>query len=95
MIKHSQSTQSLQYLCNISKKAVRKGVHFLHVDEHQSFYKLGLLVLMEVGKLVISLQRVLQLLLCSIVMENIQIFYRGPAMIITCFLAQPGLKFSA
>ena len=67
----------------------------MHVDEHQSFYKLGLLVLMEVGKLVICLQRVLQLLLCSIVMENIQIFYRGPAMIITCFLAQPGLKFSA
>ena len=44
MIKHSQSTQrnkfaiSLQYL----KKEVMKEVHFLHVDEHQSFYKLGL-----------------------------------------------------
>ena len=49
MIKDSQSTQSnklaisLQYL----KKQVRKGVHFLHSDEHQSFYKLGLLFLME------------------------------------------------
>ena len=90
---------SLQYLYNISKKEVRKGVHFLHADEHQSFYKLGLLFLMEVAryvqstqnrKLVIFLQRVLQLLLCSIVMQNIQIFYGGPAMfIVTCFLAQP------
>ena len=51
---------------------------FLHADEHQS-----LLFLMEVAryvqstqnrKLVIFLQRVLQLLLCSIVMQNIQIF---------------------
>ena len=55
----------------------------MHADEHQSFYKLGLLFLMEVAryvqstqnrKLVIFLQRVLQLLLCSIVMQNIQIF---------------------
>ena len=75
------------------------GVHFLHADEHQSFYKLGLLFLMEVAryvqstqkrKLVIFLQRVLQLLLCSIVMQTIQIFYGDPAMfIVTCFLAQP------
>ena len=73
---------SLQYHYNISKKEVRKGVHFLHADEHQSFYKLRLF-LMEVAryvqstqnrKLVIFLQRVLQLLLCSIVMQNIQIF---------------------
>ena len=58
---------SLQYLYNISKKEVRKGVHFLHADEHQSFYKLGLLFLMEVAryvqstqnrKLIIFLQRV-------------------------------------
>ena len=61
--------KGLQYLYNISKKEVRKGVHFLHADEHQSFYKLGLLFLMEVAryvqstqnrKLVIFLQRVLQ-----------------------------------
>ena len=48
----------------------------MHADEHQSFYKMGLLFLMEVAryvqitqsrKLVISLQRVLQLLLCSFV----------------------------
>ena len=86
---------SLQYI----KKEVRMGVHFLHADEHQSFYKLGLLFLMEVARyvqstqnkmLVIFLQIMLQLLLCSIVMRNIQIFDGGPAMlIVTCFLAQP------
>ena len=42
---------SLQYL----KKEVRKGVHFLHADE-QSFYKLGLLFLMEVAGYVESNQ---------------------------------------
>ena len=101
MIKHCQSTQSNKFAISLQylKKEVRKGVHFLHADEHQSFYKLGLLFLMEVAryvqstqnrKLVIFLQRVLQLLLCSIVMQNIQIFYGGPAMfIVTCFLAQP------
>ena len=74
----------------------------MHADEHQSFYKLGLLFLMEVAryvqstqnrKLVIFLQRVLQLLLCSIVMQNIQIFYGGQAIfIVTCFLAQPDCR---
>ena len=76
---------SLQYL----KKENRNGVHFLHADEHQSFFfKLALLFLMEVNrhiqstqnrKLVIILQyikkKVSQLLLCSIMMQNIQIFY--------------------
>ena len=44
MIKHSQNTQSnklaisLQYL----KKEVRNGLHVLHKDKHQSFYKLAL-----------------------------------------------------
>ena len=71
----------------------------MHADEHQSFYKWGLLFFIEVAryvqsarnnKLVIFLQRVLQLLLCSIVMENIQILYGGPAMfIVTYFLVQP------
>ena len=43
-INHSQSTQinksaiSLQYL----KKKVMEGVHFLHLDKHQNFYKLVL-----------------------------------------------------
>ena len=42
MIKHSQIFQynnfaiSLQYL----KKEVKNGVHFLHADKNQNFYKL-------------------------------------------------------
>ena len=106
IFKHSKSTQSnnfaisLQYL----KKEVRNGVHLLHADKHQSFYKLRLSFLTEVArhvqstenrKLVIYLhyikKNVSRLLLCSIVMENIQMFYRGPAMFnVTCFLAQTG-----
>ena len=69
-----------QYL----KKEVRDGVHFLHANKHQSFYKLALSFLMEVArhvqstqnrKLVMFLQyikkKVLQLFLCSIVIQNI------------------------
>ena len=37
---------SLQYI----KKEDMKGVRFLHAVEHQSFYKLGLLFLMEMAK---------------------------------------------
>ena len=106
MIKHSQSTQSNKFAIALQYLEKRsQGVHFLHADEHQSFYKSELLFLIKVARyvqstqnrmLVIFLQRVLQLLLCSIVMQNIQIFYGGPAMfIVTCFLAQPDQKFSA
>ena len=88
MIYHSQSAQSnklaisLQYL----KKEVRNEVHFLHADKHQNFYKLALLVLMEVARHIQSTQKrklvkflqyikkkVMQLLWCSTVMQNIQI----------------------
>ena len=88
-IKHSQITQSnrstifLQYL----KKEVENRVHFLYADEHQSFYKLELSFLMEVARHVLCTQsrklvtfmpniqkKVSQMLLCSIVMQNIQIF---------------------
>ena len=97
MIKHSQSTQTNKFAISLQyvKKEVRKGVHFLHADEHQSSYKLGLLFLMEVAwyvqstekrKLVIFLQRVLQLLFCFIVMQNIQIFYGDPAIFIVLYL---------
>ena len=54
MIKHSQSTEInifaifLQYL----KNEARKRVHCLLADEHQSFYKVGLLFLMEVARYV-------------------------------------------
>ena len=101
MIKYSQNTRrnkfaiSLQYL----KKEVRNRVHFLHADKHQSFYKFTLLFSAEVArhiqsiqnrKLVMFLQylkkKVSQLLLCSIVMQNIQIFYGGPVMFsVTCY----------
>ena len=88
-IKHSQITQSnrstifLQYL----KKEVENRVHFLYADKHQSFYKLELSFLMEVARHVLCTQsrklvtfmpniqkKVSQMLLCSIVMQNIQIF---------------------
>ena len=85
---------SLQYL----KKEVSNGDYFWHVDKRQSFYKLVLSFLMEVArhvqntqnrKLVIFLQYIrknVATALCSIVMQNIQIFYRGPVMfVVTCF----------
>ena len=52
MIKHSQSTQSNKFAISLQclKKEVRKEVHFLHADEHQSFCKLRLLFLVEVAK---------------------------------------------
>ena len=101
MIKYSQNTGrnkfaiSLQYF----KKEVRNRVHFLHADKHQSFYKFTLSFSAEVArhiqsiqnrKLVMFLQylkkKVSQLLLCSIVMQNIQIFYGGPVMFsVTCY----------
>ena len=86
LIKHSQSTQSNMFAISSQylRKEVMNGVYFLHADKHHSFYKLVLLSLMEVArhvqstqnrKLVIFLQyikkKVLQLLFCSIVMQNI------------------------
>ena len=72
---------------------------YLHVNKHQSFYKLTLLFLTEEVKHVQSIQdrkfvmflqyikkKVPQLLLCSVVMQNIQIFYDGPVMfVVICF----------
>ena len=94
LTRHAQSFQNKKfaYLCN--------GVHFLYADKHQSFCKLALSFLMEMarhvqssqkGKLVIFLQyikkKVSQLLLCSDVMQNIQIFYGGPFLfVVTCYL---------
>ena len=79
---HSQSSQSYKYA--ISLQYLKKEVH------HQSFYKLPLSFLMKVAKHVQSTQnrklvlfwqyikkKVGQLLLCSIVMQDIQIFYWG------------------
>ena len=90
MVKYSQSSQnskvamSLQYL----KKELRDEVDFLRGDKHQSFNKLESSFLMEVAKFVESTQnrnsvifleyakkKEWQILLCTIVMQNIQIFY--------------------
>ena len=90
MIKHSQSTQSNKFTISLQYLEKEDGVHFLHAEEHQSFYKLVLSLFMENRKLVIFLQyikkKMLQLLLCSIVMQNIQIFYKGSVMFLTCSL---------
>ena len=103
MIKHSKSTQSNQFAISLQylKKEVRNGIHLFHAYKHQTFYKFALwFVMMEVArhvqgnqnkKLVIFLQHIkkklLQLLLCSITMESIQIFCGGPVIFdVTCFL---------
>ena len=108
MIKHARSTQSdkfpiyLQYL----RKEVKNEVYFLHADKHQKFLQVGIAGFDRSGqicpstknrKLIISLQNikkiVSQLLLCSIVMLNIQIFYGGSVMfIVSCFFAQPDCR---
>ena len=100
MIKCCQITQSNKFAMSLQylKKEVRNGDHFWHADKRQSFYKLVLSFLMEVArhvqntqnrKLVIFLQYIrknVATALCSIVMQNIQIFYRGPVMfVVTCF----------
>ena len=51
-IKHSQSTQSNKFATSLQylKKEVKDGVHFLHADKHQNFFRLALLFLMEVAR---------------------------------------------
>ena len=98
MIKHSQSTKSNKFAISLQylKEEAKNGVHLLHVDKHQSFCKLALAFLMEVArhvqstqkrKLVMFLQyikKMLQLLLCSIALQNIQMFFGGSSHV--CFL---------
>ena len=100
MIKHSQSTRSNKFAISLQdvEKDVRNGANFLYTDKHQSLYKLALYFLMNVTKhvkstqnrkLVIFLQyvkkKVLQLLLCSIVMQKIQIFYGSSVTFVISF----------
>ena len=100
MIKRSQSTQSNKFAISLQylKKEVRNGLHLWHADKRQSLFKLALLFLMEVtkhvqstqnGKLVIFLQcikkKVLQQLLCSVVMQNIQVFDRVQSCLLLLF----------
>ena len=94
MIKHSQSTQSSKFAIswNIIKKL---GMLNIKVSTTWHYF-----ILMEVArhnrstqnwKLVIFLQylkkKVSQLLFCSIVMQNIQIFYRSPVMFVVTLLS--------
>ena len=89
---------SLQYL----KKEVRNGDHFWHADKRESFYKLVFSFLMEVARYVQNTQnrnvvifcgnkcgyitKSVATALCSIVMQNFQLFYRGSVMfVVTCF----------
>ena len=89
---------SLQYLYNIWEKKL--GIEFIFCMQiNINFYKLALLFLMEVARHVQSTQNrklvkflqyikknVLQRLLCSIVMQNIQLLYGVSVMFIaTCF----------
>ena len=107
MIKHSRSTQSNQFAMSLQylKKRSWEWSSFLHGDKSQSFYKLALLFLMEVvrhvqstenRKLVTFLRyikkKLLQLLLCSIVMQNIQIFYGSPVMLLVVVFFTERLK---
>ena len=50
-IEHSQSTQSNKFAIPLKylQKEARDGVHFLHEEKHQCFYKLALLFLMQVA----------------------------------------------
>ena len=92
----------MQHLHNIAKNNLGMDFFFfffLHGNKRQSFYKLALSLLKEATrhvqitqnrKLVTFLQyikkKLLQLLLCSTVMQNIQKFNLGPVMfVVTCF----------
>ena len=89
MNKHFQHIQSNKFAISLQylKKEVRNGVHFLHADKHQSFYKLGLLFLMEVASYVQCTQK-RKLVIVS------QVFYGGPVMFfVSCFLAQLDWNF--
>ena len=99
---------SLLFLRNILRKKSVMKLIFLHADEHQSFQMLTLLFLMEVTRHVQSTQNMMlvmflqylkeklsQLLLSYIVMQNIQIFYGGPVMfvVVRCKMYKYTLKW--
>ena len=87
---------SLPYLI----KEIRNGDHFWHADKRQSFYKLVLSFLIKLTrhvqniqnrKLVIFLQYIRKNVvtaLCCIVMQNIQIFYKGTVMFVVTYFSQ-------
>ena len=73
VIKHSQSTQSNKFAISLQylKKEVRNGVHFLHADKHQSFYKLELVFLMEATRNVQSTQNRKLVIFLQYIKKNI------------------------
>ena len=58
MIKYFQGSQNSKFAMSLKylKKEVGDGVHFLHLDKHQSFYKLALSFLIQVARHVQSTQ---------------------------------------
>ena len=58
MIKHSQSTRNNKFAIpsQYLEKEARDGVHFLHANKYQSFYKLAISFLVEVARHVQSTQ---------------------------------------
>ena len=52
MLNHLQSTQSNKFAISVQypKEKIKDGIHFLHADKHQSFYKLASLFLMGMAR---------------------------------------------
>ena len=95
--------RSLQYLCNISKKKlvmefifcmqinikVSKSWHYWFWWKWPDMSKVP-----KIGRIFLQYIKikVLQLLLCSVVMQNIQILYRGPGMFVfSCFFLKKSM----
>ena len=101
MIKHSQSTQSNMFAISLQslKERRQEGSSCFACRWTSKFLQLGIIVFDGSGQIhpKYPKQKVgnifaksVAAFLCSIVMQNIQIFYGGPAMfIVTCFLTQP------
>ena len=98
IIKHSQSTSINKFAISLHnlKKEVREGVHFWHlvnikVSTSWYYFEGGGQACQscEIRNLVIFLQylqkKVSQLVLCSIAMQNIQIFEKDPTMFLFCY----------
>ena len=93
MIKHSLKTQSNKFAISLQylKKEARNGAQFFCMQINISFYKLGLSFLPEVFRHIQTTQylkkKVSHLLLCSIEMQSIHIFYGGSIMFsVNCYI---------
>ena len=101
MIKHSQNTRSNNFAISLQnvKKEVKNGGHFWHADSvkvstslyYPFWWKcVGMFKMPKIGSwkhFCSILGKIVATTLCSIVMQNIQIFYGGPVMfIVTCWI---------